>query len=104
MLPDTTVVTPETVELFLMASQENNIPVISFAGKYIEKGAVAALDIDSFDQGQQAGELAAKILKGVPVSALPGMEARSTTLKVNRSVAKKLGVSFGSSEASNLKR
>jgi putative ABC transport system substrate-binding protein len=94
MFPDTTVVTPETVELFLLTSQENRFPVIGFAGKYVEMGALAALDIDSFDQGRQAGEMAARILDGSAVADLPGGEARSTTVKVNRSVAKKLGISL----------
>jgi putative ABC transport system substrate-binding protein len=94
MLPDTTVVTPETVELFLLTSQENRFPVIGFAGKYVEMGALAALDIDSFDQGRQAGEMAVRILNGSAVADLPGAEARSTTVKVNRSVAKKLGISL----------
>lgn len=94
MFPDTTVVTPETVELFLLTSQENRFPVIGFAGKYVEMGALAALDIDSFDQGRQAGEMAAQILNGSAVADLPGAEARSTTVKVNRSVARKLGISL----------
>jgi putative ABC transport system substrate-binding protein len=94
MLPDTSVVTPETVELFLLASQENNIPVISFAGKYVEMGALAALDIDVFDQGRQAGEMGTKILNGTAIADLPAAEARSAPVKVNRSVAKKLGITL----------
>ncbi|HEY6873555.1 MAG TPA: ABC transporter substrate binding protein [Geobacteraceae bacterium] len=94
MLPDTTVVTPETVELFLLASQENRVPVIAFAAKYVEMGAVAALDIDGVDQGKQAGEMAARILDGTAVTDLPGAEARSATVKVNRNVARKIGISL----------
>lgn len=94
ILPDTSVVTPETVELFLLASQEYNIPVISFAGKYVEMGALAALDIDVFDQGTQAGEMAAKILNGTDIADLPAAEARRAPVKVNRSVAKKLGITL----------
>lgn len=96
MLPDTTVVAPETVELFILASQENKVPVIGFAGKYVEMGALASLDIDGFDQGRQAGEMAVKILNGTDVADLPGTEARSATVKVNRGVAKKLGITLGS--------
>jgi putative ABC transport system substrate-binding protein len=94
ILPDTTVVTPETVESFLIFSQNNNVPVIAFAAKYVEMGALLSLDIDSADQGRQAGELARRILNGTPVSALPPTEARSTHLKVNRNVANKLGISL----------
>ena len=94
MLPDTSVVTPETVELFLLTSQENNIPVISFAGKYVEMGALAALDIDVFDQGRQAGEMAVKILNGTAIADLPAAEARHAPVKINQSVAKKLGITL----------
>jgi putative tryptophan/tyrosine transport system substrate-binding protein len=96
MLPDTTVVTPETVEFFLLFSQNNNIPVITFASKYVEMGALLSLDIDGFDQGRQAGEMAQQILDGVPVSDLPVVEARRAHMKANRNVAKKLGVSLDS--------
>jgi putative ABC transport system substrate-binding protein len=94
MLPDTSVVTPETVELFLLASQEYNIPVISFAGKYVEMGALAALDIDVFDQGTQAGEMAINILNGTAIADVRASEARSAPVKINRSVAKKLGITL----------
>ena len=52
MLPDPTVVTPETVEFFLLFSQQHGVPVVAFAGKYVDMGALLSLDIDSFDQGQ----------------------------------------------------
>ena len=94
MLPDTTVVTPETVEFFLLFSQNNNIPVITFASKYVEMGALLSLDIDGFDQGRQAGEMAQQILNGAAVSAVPGTEARKTHVKANRNVAKKLRITL----------
>ncbi|MCM2357541.1 MAG: ABC transporter substrate-binding protein [Geobacteraceae bacterium] len=97
LLPDTTVITPETVEHFLLVSQESRVPVISFAAKYVEMGALAALDINGFDQGKQAGEMAARILSGTAVSELPGADARGAAVKVNRSVAKKFGITLESS-------
>ena len=60
----------------------------------MELGALAALDIDGFDQGRQAGEIAEKILNKTPVAELPGAEARRVAVKVNWSVAKKLGVTL----------
>ena len=104
MFPDPSVVTPETVEMFLLASEENRLPIISFAGKYVDIGALAALDIDSVDQGRQAGEMAERILNGTAVADLPGSEARSTALKVNRSVAKKLGISLDTIDRLNSSR
>lgn len=94
MLPDTTVVTPDMVESFLIFSQNNSIPIITFASKYVDMGALLSLNIDVFDQGIQAGEMARQILEGAVVSALPGMEARKLHIKANRNVAKKLGISL----------
>lgn len=96
LLPDTTVITPETVEHFLLVSQESRVPVIAFAAKYVEMGALAALDINGFDQGKQAGEMAARILNGTAVTDLPGTDARGAAVKVNRSVAQKFGITLES--------
>lgn len=95
MLPDPTFVTNETVEFILLFAQQNRIPVVTFTGRYVEMGASASLDIDFFDMGKQAGEMAQKILDGTPVSDVPRTHARKTTPKVNRNVIKNLGISVG---------
>lgn len=94
LIPDATVVTPETVELILRFSQQNGTPVVTFAGKYVDKGALASLDIDGFDLGKQGGEMANRILDGTRVSDIPYTEARKAVVKVNRKVAKKLGINL----------
>ena len=99
LLPDSTVVTQETVEFLLLHTQEIAMPVVTFAGKYVDTGALVSLDIDGFDLGKQAGEMANKILGGAVVSELPNVDARKAVLKVNRNVAKKLGINLHSIEA-----
>ncbi|MGD0842913.1 MAG: ABC transporter substrate binding protein [Geobacteraceae bacterium] len=98
MIPDPTVVTPETVEFLLLLAQQSRVPVITFAGKYVDEGALASLDIDSFDLGKQAGEMANKVLDGTRVSELPDSEARKAVLRINRKVAKKLGINLDALE------
>lgn len=95
MLPDTTVITPETVEMLILFSHRNSIPIFAFAAKYVNMGACASLDINGFEEGKQAGEMAAMILHGTAAADVPAIETRSVTLHVNRTVAKKLGISFG---------
>ena len=95
MLPDPNVVTHETVEFMLLFSQRAQIPVLAFAGKYVEMGAIASLDIDFLDMGKQAGEMAKSILEGTAVNDVPRAFVRKTTLKVNRKVANKLGITLG---------
>jgi putative ABC transport system substrate-binding protein len=94
MIPDPTVVTPETVEFLLLFTQQSGVPVVTFAGKYVDDGALISLDINSFDLGKQAGEMANKVLDGTRVSELPDTEARKAVLRINRKVAQKLGISL----------
>lgn len=92
MIPDTTVITPDTLELLMLFSLENNIPVCSFSSKYLEMGALVSLDISALEMGSQAGELAAKILAGKRPVDVPPVEADTVHLSINESVARKLRV------------
>jgi ABC-type uncharacterized transport system substrate-binding protein len=89
MLPDPTVVTPATVELLLRFSFQRNVPLFSFAKKYVEMGAVASLDVDPYDLGAQAGEIGKRLLSA---QAGPIREyARTFDLTINVNVARKMG-------------
>ena len=92
MLPDTTVITPETVEYLLLFSLENRIPVLTFSDKYLELGAMISVSIDAFDIGRQAGEMAKEILSGSDIKNLPRVHAQKAVLTLNLKVAKKLGI------------
>lgn len=92
MIPDPTVLTPDSVEFLLLFAQENLVPVFSFAEKYEKMGALFSLDVDPVDMGKQAGEMANRLLGGTPVDELPRVDARRAVLRFNRSVARKLGV------------
>jgi putative tryptophan/tyrosine transport system substrate-binding protein len=94
LLPDTTVVNPATIDLLLLSSIENKIPVLSFSDKYAEKGALLSLEVDAAESGKQAGEMAVKILGGANVNSIKGEDARESILTVNMIVAKKLGISI----------
>lgn len=90
MLPDATVVTPETIDYLMLFSFRNKIPLFSFSEKYVQKGAVGALKIDPGDMGAQAAEIAGALFDGEkgPVRVF----ARSARLVVNRKVGAKIGV------------
>jgi putative ABC transport system substrate-binding protein len=92
LIPDTTVVNPTTVDLLLLSSIEKKLPVITFSEKYAEKGALLALEVDAFQSGKQAGEMAEKILAGKSASAVKNEDSRGVNLTVNMVVAKKLGI------------
>lgn len=92
MLPDPTVVNAETVEYLLLYSFQKNVPVFSFSRKYVELGAVAALQASPFGMGAQAGEMARELSQGRkgPWRAY----ANRHRLIINRKVAAKMGYQF----------
>ena len=92
MLPDITVITPQTVEFLLLFSLENTIPLLAFSEKYVELGAFMSTDIDAFDMGRQAGEIANRILSGVDLRSVQHVGARRLVVSTNLMVARKLGI------------
>jgi len=92
MLPDTTVINSETINYMLLFSFQNKVPLFTFSKKYLEMGAVAALTIDPFDLGAQAGEIAKKLSAEGNVKTPVRINARKTVLSVNKKVAKKIGI------------
>lgn len=94
MLPDITVITPETVEFLLLFSIENKTPILTFSDKYVELGALMSIGIDPFDIGIQAGEMAKKILSGRDVKDVQRVDARKAVISINLKIAKKLGINI----------
>jgi putative tryptophan/tyrosine transport system substrate-binding protein len=94
MLPDPSVVTADTVEYLLLFTQQYRVPIVTFADKYLQMGAMISLDIDSFDLGEQGGEIANRILAGGNIAEIPHAEPRKSVLRVNRKIAAKLGVNL----------
>jgi putative ABC transport system substrate-binding protein len=96
LLPDTTVITPASIDFLLLFSYENKIPVLTFSDKYVEKGFFMSLNMDARDIGVQACEMAEKILKGTGIGKIPPGSPRKASLFLNMNTAKQLGISMKS--------
>lgn len=92
MLPDPEVITSETIDSILLFSFQNNVPVFSFANKYVKMGAVASLSVDPVALGAQTGELIAKKLDNGAVENLVHIRPQKVLLSVNRKIAAKFGL------------
>ena len=92
MLPDVTVITPETVKFLLLFSLENKIPVLTFSEKYVELGTPISIGIDAFDIGCQAGEMVKRILSGTDVKDVQPVDARKEVISISPKIARKLGI------------
>jgi len=101
MLPDITVMTPETVEFLLDYSLKYQIPLLAFSEMYLELGAFMSTGIDAFDMGAQAGDMASKILSGTQVKNVQQALARKYVVSTNLMIAGKLGISVNMAMSSN---
>lgn len=91
MLPDTTVINPETVKYLLLFSFRNKVPIFTFSKKYVEMGSTAGLYSSPFDIGVQAGEIARKLVAEKNPKAVR-TDARSAVLVVNGKIIRKFGI------------
>jgi putative ABC transport system substrate-binding protein len=64
MVPDDTVVTPESFKLLLLEAFENNLPFLAVSDIFVEVGALASLSPDYADVGRQACQLVREIDSG----------------------------------------
>jgi putative tryptophan/tyrosine transport system substrate-binding protein len=93
ILPDLTVLAPESVQYMLLFSFRHKIPVLGLSENQARMGALLGLSFESGrDIGSQAAELASGILSGRSVEELPFTTARKVRLTVNLKSAGKLGV------------
>jgi len=92
LIPDPTVVTNEIVDYMFRFSFQNNIPIFTFSRKYVEMGAVASLDIDPYDMGEQVASIVNKVLAGQSIESTA--YARKSHLTVNKKMATKLGITI----------
>ena len=90
MLPDATISNPDSIEYVMLFSFQHNLPVFSFSKKTVALGAVAALNVNPYDMGAQAGAITRRLLQGEkgPVRAY----AQGPRMLVNQKVAVKIGV------------
>ncbi len=92
MLPDSTVLTPNTIETMLSFSFEKQVPLLTFADKYLNLGATVSASFDLYDMGVQAGRMARKVL-GSPSKKLGAAEhPEKVSMKLNHKIAAKLGI------------
>ncbi|MBA2253300.1 MAG: ABC transporter substrate-binding protein [Nitrospirales bacterium] len=93
LVPDSTVLTEESIRFVLGVALDRNVPVIGFSSEFVRNGALASLSIQPEDIGRQAAIIAQKILKQSerPVLIVAPDRIR---LSVNLKTAKYLGLTL----------
>jgi putative ABC transport system substrate-binding protein len=77
-------------EKIIRRAMERKIPVISQVPESSEKGALVSLEANPSDMGQQAADVAVKVLSGKKPSILSIISPRKVDLFINMKTAKML--------------
>jgi putative ABC transport system substrate-binding protein len=91
---DTVAMTPQTAKNVLLFSIQNKIPFVGLSPAWVKAGALYSLDWDYADIGAQAGDMAAKVLKGVPPTAVPTASPRKAYYVLNLKTAQQMKINF----------
>ena len=94
LIPDSTVLTPESIGFILDSSLARHIPVIGFSPEFTRLGALMSLSVSYGEVGRETGMLAKRILDGdrkLPAKPTPIERVKVT---VNLKTAKFLGIEF----------
>jgi putative tryptophan/tyrosine transport system substrate-binding protein len=94
LMPDSTVLTNESIRFILESALEHQIPVIGFSPEFTRLGALLSMSVNYSDVGRETGQLAKRILDGerlMPHNPLPIERFKIT---VNLKTARFLGITF----------
>jgi putative ABC transport system substrate-binding protein len=93
MLPDDTVITPESLTFFLLTAFKHNLPVLTVSDAFVEAGALASLSPDYTAAGRQACQMSRELASGQR-SAAQGRIVPPTKVNIviNLQTASQLGL------------
>ena len=92
MVADKTVVTNQSIKFFLETSLNFQVPLYGLSDSYVRSGALVSLTVDYRKNGEQAGELANRIISGTDPSLIPIMPPQNIYRSLNSRVARELGL------------
>ena len=97
MLPDNTVVTPDSFSYLLLTAFEHHLPFLAASDIFVEVGAFAALSPDYADLGRQACQLTKAIEDGrLSLAQVDVVPPTKINLAINLKTASKIGLRLGS--------
>jgi putative ABC transport system substrate-binding protein len=92
LVPDSTVLTDESLRFILNTALEERVPVIGFSREFARSGAFLCLSVNYGDIGRQAGQLARKIIDGQIVLPMRPLHPERIEMSVNLKTAKFLNI------------
>lgn len=92
--PDQTIVTIDSCKFLILLSIENNIALMTYAGSFVQAGALLSLSPDYFAVGAQAGEIAKDIIHNNNFPKESVITPKVVNLDMNLKTAKKIKINI----------
>jgi putative tryptophan/tyrosine transport system substrate-binding protein len=94
LIPDSTVLTDESIRFLLESALAKQIPVIGFSSEFTRLGALASLSVRYSEVGREAGSLAKRILNGDKQLPSKPVSVQRVSISVNQKTARYLGIAI----------
>ncbi len=94
LIPDSTVLTDESIRFILESSVAKQVPVIGFSSEFTRLGALLSMSIDYGEVGREAGLLAKRIVNGEQQLPLKPISVQRIRITVNQKTARYLGITI----------
>jgi putative ABC transport system substrate-binding protein len=94
LVPDSTVLTEDSLRFLLGSALDANVPVIGFSSELVRSGALIGLSVNYEDVGRQAGLLATKILIDTSRPFSTTFPPERVRLSLNLKTARFLGITI----------
>jgi putative tryptophan/tyrosine transport system substrate-binding protein len=94
LIPDSTVLTNESVQFILESALARQIPVIGFSPEFTRLGALLSLSVNYGEVGRETGLLVKRILDGERLLPLHPILIERVKISINLKTAKFLGLTF----------
>ena len=94
LLPDSTVLTEDSLRFLLSTTLEATIPVIGFSPDLVKSGALIGLSVQYDDLGRQAASLAKSLVNNQGTTSLGLIQPDRLRLSLNLKTGKYLGITI----------
>jgi putative tryptophan/tyrosine transport system substrate-binding protein len=94
LMPDSTVLTNESIGFILESALAQQIPVVGFSPEFTRLGALLSISVNYGDVGRETGLLAKRVLDGEKLRPITPQPVERLKITVNLKTAKFLGITF----------
>ena len=94
LVPDSTVLTDESIRFILESALAKQVPVVGFSSEFTRLGALLSMSIDYGEVGRETGLLAKRIVNGEQQLPLKPVSVQRIRITVNQKTARYLGITI----------